>query len=98
MKAHRKQIYSLDYFIEFYRNLDPEEFCNRVESNTNGRMDAWDFLLPDEQDQLYAFIRPYGLLIHVNDGIGGYESLGKTHKERVLNFLLHVKAGRVCTL
>jgi hypothetical protein len=92
----KDKTYSIDYFIELFTEVDDDMLCLVKDSHVASSYDGWDLLLPEEQDSLYQLIRPYGIFVHVNDGVGQYANLGKTIKQRILTFLLYVKQHKIC--
>lgn len=81
----------LQFFIKKFEDMSEEYFSASTDVNAS---DAWEWLEDDEQDALYEYIQPYGLLIHVNDGLYEYAHLGTTFKSRIVNFLKYVLRAR----
>jgi hypothetical protein len=96
------RFFSLDYFITYFKDIPEEQLCLVKDTNKGSSHlamgDAWEWLDDEEQDALYTIIRPYGLLVHVNDGFGEFIHMGTTPKQRVIAFLQQIKEGRACLL
>ena len=75
--------------------MEEQYFSKSTDPNP---MDAWEWLEPDEAWALYTYIRPYGLLVSVNDGTDEYAYLGTTFKSRIINFLKLVLKCRACAV
>ena len=83
--------YTLDYFISMFSMMDASWFSLSTEPE---QLDAYNWLSEEEQEALYKIVKPWGILTDVNDGIDGYDLYGETIKERILNFLNHIKDNR----
>lgn len=84
--------FTLDYFIKFFESMDDDMYCFTYQKDSSlvAQADAWEWLSNDEQEVLYSIIKPYGMLVLVNNGVGEYVNLGATIKDRVVNFLKHI--------
>lgn len=89
--------HSVEYFIEYFKQVEEEQMVLTAQTNVTSSVpmgDAWEWLTDDEQDSLYEIIMPYGMLIHVNDGVGMWRNVGDTPKKRVLAFLEFIRKAK----
>ena len=90
--------YSADYFIKLIdEGVEEENMVLTAQMNPIGNPptgDVWEWLDDDEQDALYELILPYGMMIHVNDGVGMWRNVAPTPKQRVLAFLNFIKKSK----
>jgi hypothetical protein len=50
--------------------------------------DIWVWLEGDEEaSELHKAVKPYGILLWANDGVGNYKKFGDNPKDRIINFL-----------
>lgn len=90
-----QKFYPLQYFITKFQGMGEEYFSAHSDPNPT---DAWEWLSPEEQEALYEYIKPYGLLIFVNDGAYEYANMGVTFKERIIFFLNYILRARSCAI
>ncbi len=87
LSSHAR-LHDIDYFIRFFEYIEKDMIGMSTDKPSS---DAWEWLREDEADDLYDIIKPFGLLIEVNDGMNNWEEIGKTPQERVCNFLQWVQ-------
>ena len=83
-------MFTLEYFIKKFADL-PEDYMGLTTEDT----DAWMWCSTEEADALAKIVKPFGLLIDVNDGIDSGKGYGDTPKQRVLRFLNHIADVKV---
>ncbi len=81
-------VYDIDYFISHFEEIAEGYWTLSIEDNPH---DAWEWLSEPEADELLHIIKPFGILLQVNDGDGEWLQYGSHPKERVLKFLKWVK-------
>ncbi len=84
----RHDEYNIDYFIMSFEEIKPEFWTLSTEENPH---DAWEWLSEPEADALLDIIKPFGILLQVNDGDGEWAQYGNNPKDRVVKFLKWVK-------
>lgn len=80
--------YTLDYFINHFSTMGTEDIGL---STDDSPCDAWEWLNAQEAMILYTYIKPFGILLQVNDGADEWASFGETPKDRIVTFLKWVK-------
>jgi hypothetical protein len=89
----KEPIFDIDYFIDHFQIISEDQLLCSDEVDVTPS-DAWEWLTEDEADYLYALIRPFGILLHVNDGVGEWQHYGNSPKERVIRFLNFIKYSK----
>lgn len=80
---------NINYFVTKFSNI-PEEYIGMSTDNT----DAWEWCDKAEQEELYRIVKPYGILLCVNDGEDEYAWYGATPKDRILGFLEYIRENK----
>lgn len=84
--------YTIDYFIEKFSAMTTDYFSMSTAANPT---DAWEWMeSAEEAEALHGLIKPFGILLQVNDGEGEWAVYGDTIKLRIVNFLKYVKKSR----
>lgn len=94
--------YTLDYFIQKFKNIPEDSWCIGKSTDEQGRHDVWGHAgevdenqATEEANALWEIIRPYRLsLSNINDGVGDFADYGANPKDRVLNFLYYILEDR----
>lgn len=82
---------NLDYFVKKFSDLPSEYFSLSTDSNPT---DVWEWCTEEESKALRRIVKPFGILLCANDGDDEYSLLGRTPKERILNFLEYIRVER----
>jgi hypothetical protein len=88
MPVPRRHYFDLDYFIEYFSDIPPKQWCKTTDV---AAMDVWSWCDPDECKALYDLTNRWGPIDDINDGKPGYEIFGEGIKTRVVNFLEYIK-------
>lgn len=88
----RQQELDLDFFIQKFASI-PSEYLGL--STDPDPTDAWEWCSEEEQRALHKIIRPFGIMLLVNDGDEDYIGWGATPHARVTYFLNHVKETKM---
>ena len=81
----------IEYFINKFNDIPEEYFSLSTEVNPT---DVWEWCDPSESEDLYSIARRFGVMLMANDGDEDYLQFGDNPKQRVVNFLLHIKNTR----